>query len=103
MSKPKRRTGGKAPGHFKLYKAYLFKEKDPVIDELATIMQDTYGEDWSKKFGQIERDGGASYTSLTNWFYGKTRRPQNASIEATGRAMGMQRVWVKLKNGNGKK
>jgi hypothetical protein len=32
---------------------------------------------------------------MQGWFRGKTRRPQNATIEATGRALGFKRTWVK--------
>jgi len=28
--------------------------------------------------------------------FGETRKPQNATIEAAGRAMGYQRVWQKM-------
>ena len=100
MSRPKKKTKGH--GELQPYKAYLFRDKDPVIDELRTIMQDTYGEDWSKKLGDVHRNGGPTWGCVHNWFYGKTRRPQSASIEAAGRALGMQRVWVKLKVKNGR-
>jgi hypothetical protein len=38
---------------------------------------------------------------MAAWFFGATKRPQNATLEAAGRALGMKRVWV-TNNGNGK-
>jgi hypothetical protein len=32
---------------------------------------------------------------MHNWFFGTTRRPQSATLEAAGRALGYKRVWVK--------
>ena len=31
------------------------------------------------------------------WFEGKTKRPQNATLEAAGRALGYHRVWRRMK------
>ena len=83
------------------YKAYLFRSKDPVIDELRTIVQDVTG-DKNLKTGtlsQIEDDGGPTVSCMQGWFRGKTKRPQNCTVEAVGRALGMKRTWVK--NGKG--
>jgi hypothetical protein len=90
----------KSSGGLTPYKAYLFRTKDPVIDELRTIMQDVFGDEWGKKLGDIHRNGGPTYSCVSGWFYGKTRRPQSASIEAAGRALGYKRSWVKMKNGD---
>ena len=81
----------------KPYKAYRFRAKDPVIGELRRIALSKYGDlklNYTT-FGAIERAGGPGASTINNWLYGKTLRPQNASIEAAGRAMGMKRVWVK--------
>jgi len=83
----------------KLYKAYNFRNKDPVIDELRTIIQDTYGtgnKATAKAMSVVVAAGGPSETAMRGWFYGKTRRPQSASIEACGRALGMKRIWVRV-------
>lgn len=90
-------------GHgLKLYKAYNFRDKDPVIDQLRTMVQDTYGigfraKGFRKSLRQIEEAGGPSIACMEGWFSGTTRRPQNPSAEACGRAMGYQRVWQKMK------
>lgn len=88
---------------FAPYKSYNFRTKDPVIDELRTIFQDEFGRDGlkHKQFERIHADGGPTSTCMKQWFFGKTRRPTSAAIEAAGRAIGFKREWVKM-NGKGK-
>ena len=82
-------------------KAYLFRDKDPVIDELRTMMQDHFdgtGRDASLKNGmrEIADTGGPTTSPMHAWFFGKTRRPQSATVEAAGRAMGFKREWKRM-------
>lgn len=80
----------------KLYKSYMFRGKDPAIDELRTLIEDlTEKKLNTKTLGKIEKDGGPSYAAMHGWFYGKTIRPQSATLEAAGRALGYRRTWVK--------
>ena len=81
----------------KLYKSYLFKNKDPAIDALRTIIQNSVGKVTSKVLRGIEHDGGPSASCMGEWFFGKTKRPQNATLEAAGRAVGYERKWIKMK------
>lgn len=83
----------------KLYKAYRFTGKDPAIAELRGQIQSTIGNQKisHKKLREMEQAGGPSTTCMNNWFFGETRRPQNATLEAAGRALGFKRVWVKDK------
>jgi len=67
----------------KLYKSYVFIDKDPVIDIMRTMVQDS-----RKTFVQIERDSGVQTTTLRNWFGGQTRRPQFATVAAVARSLG---------------
>jgi hypothetical protein len=78
-----------------LYKAYLFKDKDPVIDELRTLVQTTYGKLNASALQKIKDAGGPSIGAMNGWFFGGIKRPQNPTIEAAGRAMGYRRKWVK--------
>lgn len=81
----------------RMYGTYSFVTKDPVIDELRTIIQDL-----AKKEGvtfevmchRLAVASGVSYGTMMGWFKGKTRRPQSASIEAVGRAAGKRRTWT---------
>lgn len=67
----------------KTYKSYSFIDKDPVIDSLRTIVSDSH-----KKYSTIKADSGVSTTTLHNWFHGKTRRPQFATVSAVAKACG---------------
>src|SRR5262245_12475679 len=75
----------------KTYKTYMFTDKDPAIDQLRTIVQDS-GESYAK----IHELSGVADSTLYNWFHGDTRRPQNASIEAVARALGYRRDFVPM-------
>jgi hypothetical protein len=81
-------------GRLKLYKSYMFRTKDPVIDELRGIAQDRYGKLNQKAFRDIHANGGPTPGCLQAWFGGDTLRPNSCSTEAAGRAMGKKRVWV---------
>ena len=72
----------------KLYRAYFFKGADPAIAEVKNFVRD-------RSLSEIEKDGGPTSNTMYNWFRGKTKRPQNATLEAAGRALGMKRVWVR--------
>jgi len=79
----------------KLYRSYMFRSKDPVIDELRTKLQDKLGRDFvHSDLTHIENEGGPTASCMASWFWGDTKRPQNATVEAAGRAAGFRRVWV---------
>jgi hypothetical protein len=80
----------------KLYKSYMFRTKDPVIDELNTLISDKFGPINHKTLSDIERNGGPSVSCMSAWFFGATQRPTNPTIEAAGRAIGFKRVWRKM-------
>lgn len=67
----------------RLYKTYLFKDKDPVIDLLRTVVKDT-----GIEFSEIAERSGVSHQTIARWFYGDTKRPQHASVAAVARALG---------------
>ena len=78
------------------YKAYLFKDKDPVIDELRTIVEDHFKHRVNRPdLRKITEGGGPGLGCMAGWFFGATRRPQSATLEAAGRAIGYRRVWRK--------
>ena len=65
------------------YKSYNFVDKDPIIDEIRTIVQDS-----GSTYKQIHEDSGVSANTLSAWFSGDTRKPQAATINAVLRALG---------------
>lgn len=80
------------------YKAYLFRNKEPVIDETRTLIEDVYGERINNKIlADIEKNGGPTVGCTRGWFFGKTCRPKNETLEAAGRSFGYRRQWVKMK------
>lgn len=79
-----------------IYKSYAFKTKDPVIDEMRTLFQKE-GLMGKEGFTKVHERGAATAATYGKWFNGSTRRPQNATVMATARALGYDRKWVKLK------
>ena len=95
MARAPRKTNGR--GIMPMYQSYMFKDKDPVIDELRTLAEDAYGKRISNaSMTDIHANGGPSTTCMRAWWFGKTRRPTSATVEAAGRAMGFMRVWRKM-------
>jgi hypothetical protein len=87
----------KSNGHA-LYKAYIFKDRDPVIDELHAMAEKHFGHTiGGRDIAQINRDGGPSTGCIRAWFSNKTKRPRNDTIEAAGRAMGYERTWRRMR------
>jgi len=78
------------------YRAYRFRGSDPAIAEVKDIIG-------TASLGAIDKAGGPAATTMRNWFKGKTKRPQNATLEAAGRAMGMKRVWVPTNGHNSRR
>lgn len=83
-------------GVLRLYKSYMFRGKDPTIDELRTRIQDSNrGRLDGEVLQAITKDGGPSEGCMRAWFFGDTKRPTNATLEAAGRAIGFKRIWVR--------
>jgi transcriptional regulator with XRE-family HTH domain len=65
------------------YKSYNFVDKDPIIDEIRTVYQQS-----GVNYKWIEDNSGVTSTTLSAWFSGKTKKPQAATINAVLRALG---------------
>src|SRR5262245_21894348 len=85
-------------GGYKLYKTYSFKDKDPIIDQLRTLIQDQ-----EEQYSSVSLMSGVSTTTLYNWFHGETKRPQFASVMAVARSLGYDLVVVKREGAKGAK
>jgi len=70
-------------GGLRLYCSYNFRDKDPIIDRLRTLIRDQ-----QVSYSDIEKDSGVSAQTLWHWFSGETRRPQFATVMAVVRALG---------------
>jgi len=81
----------------RLYAAYTFRGKDPSIAELKEVIEEHCGRSVNgKDISMVNKNGGPSAAAMRAWFFGKTLRPQSATLEAAGRACGWRRKWVKL-------
>jgi hypothetical protein len=81
-----------------IYKSYVFKDKDPAIDVLRTVIEDSTGERVNgKALRHIHESGGPTAGTMRAWFFGATWRPSNATLEAAGRSLGFERVWRRRK------
>jgi hypothetical protein len=65
------------------YKSYNFVDKDPMIDQVRTVILDTH-----QTYRQISENSGVAENTLKNWLDGSTRKPQAASFNAVLRACG---------------
>ena len=65
------------------YKSYNFTDKDPIIDYIRTIINDS-----KMSLKRISDESGVSDNTIRMWLYGETKRPQAASINAVLMAIG---------------
>jgi transcriptional regulator with XRE-family HTH domain len=72
------------------YVSYAFKEKDPVIDRMRTLLADE-----NVSYEDVHVKSGVSKNTLYQWFDGKTRRPQYATVMAVARSLGYDMVLTK--------
>lgn len=63
------------------YHSYNFIDKDPIIDYIRTVINE-YG----KTLKALSEESGVSATTISNWLYGDTKRPQAAPLNAVLRA-----------------
>jgi DNA-binding phage protein len=73
-----------------VYKSYNFIDKDPVIDYIRTkVFAD------SGTINEVSESSGVTKTTLYNWFNGKTKRPQFATVAAVLIACGETQLDLK--------
>lgn len=81
MRKNRKWRGGNMPKMLGTYHTYNFKDKDPLIDYIRTVIFE-YG----KSIKAISDESGVGATTIANWLYGDTKRPQAAPLNAVLRA-----------------
>ena len=62
-----------------------------------TLIQNGSGKLNYKTLKGLSEAGGPATGTMAKWFFGGTKRPTSAAIEAAGRAAGYKRAWVKTK------
>jgi predicted transcriptional regulator len=65
------------------YKSYNFVDKDPMIDQVRTVILDS-----TMTYRAIADLSGVTETTIRNWLDGSTKRPQAATFNAVLRACG---------------
>ena len=76
----------------KVLRTYRFIDKDPVIDEVRTIVQD---EGLYQRLRNVAELAGLAPATIDNMFHGETRRPQNATVMAIVTSLGYARKFVR--------
>jgi transcriptional regulator with XRE-family HTH domain len=76
------------------YRTYNWKNKNPVIDKVRTILQDE-GLYSKKRRATLHQLTGVSVTTYDGWFEGETRDPKHTTIMATLSALGYEEKFVK--------
>lgn len=71
------------------YKSYSFIDKDPIIDEVRTMVNDS-----GANYKWIEEHSGVTSATLYNWFNGRTKKPQAATLNAVARCLGYKLGFV---------
>ena len=70
-----------------VYRTYRFIDKDPIIDAVRTVVEDTH-----LSHHKVHEVSGVAQATLDNWFEGSTRRPQNTTVTAVTSALGYVRA-----------
>jgi transcriptional regulator with XRE-family HTH domain len=65
------------------YKSYSFLDKDPMIDQVRTIIQDS-----RMTYKALSAASSVSVQTISRWLDGQTRKPQAATFNAVLRACG---------------
>jgi len=85
--------------HLHRDRGYRFEERDPQMVELCDIIHQSEMDvmDICRKVYSASH-GACSIGNSTiyNWLNGKTRRPQNLTLNWVGFALGYERKWTKI-------
>lgn len=65
------------------YKSYSFIDKDPMIDQVRTVILDTH-----MTYKAVAEASGVHEGTIRNWLDGAVKRPQAATFNAVLRACG---------------
>jgi transcriptional regulator with XRE-family HTH domain len=76
---------------FRTLRTYRFLDKDPVVDELRTLVGDR-GLD--KQLGHLAELAGVARSTVHNLFNGETKKPQNRTVMGIATSIGYRREWV---------
>jgi hypothetical protein len=73
------------------YKSYNFVDKDPMIDQVRTVILDSHD-----TYKAIAEASGVAENTIRNWLDGATKKPQAATFNAVLRTCGYKLSIVRL-------
>jgi len=82
---------------YKTNRTYRWRDKDPVCDELRTMLQDV---GLYNRLGHVAILSGRSLGTIKGIFHGETKRPQNNTIMSIATSAGFDRKWVRERKFN---
>lgn len=88
QTKPKRSKPH--PIKFAGYKTYNFKDHDPILDKLATVM-----EEGSLSWQEVHERSGVHPTTILAYVHRLVKRPRHATIAAVFAAYGYELMPIK--------
>lgn len=76
---------------FRTLRTYRFIDKDPVVDELRTLVEDR---GLMKQLGHVAELAGVARGTVHNLFNGETKQPRNRTVMGIATSIGYRREWV---------
>jgi hypothetical protein len=85
--------------HVRRDRGYRWDQRtDPAMIELCQLITDS-GQDIATIVATVHKDSNGlcniSLTTVANWLSGKTKRPQNFTMNWVGYALGFERKWAR--------
>jgi hypothetical protein len=97
--KPASQTRPRNLAHLNRDRGYRWTDRDPVLDEITRLITDS-GLDIDEIIERVLDASGnsvhLSYSTISNWLSGKTRKPQNFTVTWVATALGYRREFVKI-------
>lgn len=81
----------------KQYRTYRFVNKDPVCDEIATLVDDA-GLRGRQNTGKVATLATLAKATVDALLYGETRQPRNSTVMAIATSLGYERTWKRTTN-----
>jgi hypothetical protein len=80
-------------------RGYRWTDRDPVLDEITRLITDSglgVGDLIERVLDASNNQVHLSYSTISNWLNGQTRRPQNFTVTWVAAALGYRREFVKI-------
>lgn len=81
-------------------RGYRFTDRDPAMEELCDIIEKrnlSAGAVAKLVYDASKGKVNLHYRTVENWLNGKTKKPQNYTLDWAGYALGLERKWRPIK------